>query len=199
MNPNQHSHEHTAEPDDAVIQFAAKWNGRLGLAQAIVGALTLNPAVIADAYHNWTDKKGHKDHASEVVAEKQDNALSRERNRKRAGIYICAGAIAVGGVAVAEGIMREQAPELQPVAITVEAASVALAGITAAKFKARKAEFKGQIHAERHNKVDFATSTVALLGVSATQLYPYADNAAALVVSAVSFTFGAMLYKDKVS
>ncbi len=199
MNNNQHSPKHSAESDDAVIQFAATWNGRLGLVQAVVGLATVNPAVIADAYHNWTDKEGHKGHASEVSAEKHANTVSRNMQRKRAGLYICAGALAVGGVAVAEGALRDQAPELQPIAITVEAASVALAGVTAAKFRARDARFKGQVHAERHNLVDLATSTVALAGVSATSLYPYADNAAALVVSAVSFTFGAMLYHDKIS
>jgi divalent metal cation (Fe/Co/Zn/Cd) transporter len=114
-------------------------------------------------------------------------------------MLICAGAVAVGGVAIAEATLRDQVAELQPIAITVESASVALAGITAVKFRARKSQFKGQVHAERHNLVDLATSSVALAGVSASSLYPYADNAAALVVGAVSFTFGTMLYKDKVS
>lgn len=199
MSKESHTAAHgDAHDDDEVVQFASDWNGRLGIAQAVVAGITLNLPVAADAWHNYADKKSHKGYAEAIAAEKNNNIADKVKSRKRSALFLCSGALAIGAVAGIDALYHEQETALNYPALGIEAASIALNGIVAYKFMQRTTKYEGQAHSEIHNLVDLGTSAVAFAGVAATAIYPYADNIAAVIVSAASFSLGTLLYFDKV-
>lgn len=135
----------TTPPDEGerAIAFASRWNKIVAVGQAVVAASTLNVLVAADTLHNMSDGFGHDAHNAAVASEKAGNLQELERQRKRAGLIICAGAFAVSVASVGQAAFVEQVAEIETLPLIAESASVALAGIAAYKFNKVGASLRG--------------------------------------------------------
>lgn len=184
--------------DDAPMRFAERGNLYLGLTGVAVGLFTGSNAALADGIHNVADSRAHKAHRDTAEAERHDlGAKNVTKARKRAGVLIGAGALLVGGYSAYEIAQGSPDSSLNVPAVAIEAGSIALNGVVAYKFSKQQKTLQGQTHSHRHNLVDLATSSVAMVGILANPVLPHADSAAGIFVSVVTGSLGVQIYKGK--